>query len=81
MKIAKERAKIRQLDNIVWINDWIENIPQLGLGKFDFIECGGALHHLKDPLAGKCFYIDDVQCHLRQNLETTNHKSACGPTG
>lgn len=26
---------------------WIEEIPELGLGKFDFIECSGVLHHLK----------------------------------
>ena len=52
MEIARERARVRRLDNIVWVNDWIENIPHLGLGKFDLIECSAALHHLKDPLGG-----------------------------
>jgi len=37
------------LNNIVWVNDWIENIPRLGLGKFDLIICSGVLHHTKDP--------------------------------
>ena len=52
MKIARQRAEVRHLTNIAWHNDWIENIPQMGLGKFDLIECSGALHHLADPLAG-----------------------------
>jgi len=52
MEIAQERAKIRHLSNIIWINDFIENIPNLNLGKFDFIDCSGVLHHLKDSLAG-----------------------------
>lgn len=50
--IAKERANIRKLKNITWINDSILNIPNLNLGEFDFVECNGVLHHLKDPDAG-----------------------------
>ena len=53
MKIAKRRAGFRNLHNIVWVNDRIENIPALGLGKFDLIQCSGTLHHLKDPLEGE----------------------------
>tara|TARA_R110001599_G_scaffold394_3_gene1770 strand:- start:226 stop:1590 length:1365 start_codon:yes stop_codon:yes gene_type:complete len=52
MDIAKERAKIRGLNNITWIHDSILNIPNLNLGKFDYISCTGVLHHLKDPQAG-----------------------------
>ncbi len=51
-EIAKKRADIRKLDNITWINDSILNIPDLNLGEFDFIECGGVLHHLEDPDIG-----------------------------
>lgn len=51
-EIAQKRAKIRKLDNITWINDSILNISDLGLEKFDFIDCTGVLHHLKDPDAG-----------------------------
>ena len=29
----------------------IERIPELGLGKFHFIDCEGVLHHLKVPHA------------------------------
>ena len=32
--------------------DWIESIPQLGIGRFDFISCTGVLHHLKNPQKG-----------------------------
>ena len=52
MDIAKERAKVRGLDNISWIHDSILNIPNLDIGKFDYISCTGVLHHLSDPQAG-----------------------------
>lgn len=52
MVVAQERADIRQLQNIKWVNDKIENIPLLDLGKFDFIDCSGVLHHLPDPDKG-----------------------------
>ena len=38
--------------DIVWVIDWIESIPLLGLGKFDFVGCTGVLHHLKNPQKG-----------------------------
>ena len=52
MTVAKARAKNRGLTNITWINDSILNIPQLNLGKFDYIQCSGVLHHLENPDAG-----------------------------
>ncbi len=52
MKIAQERAKNRGLKNITWINDSILNIPDLKLGKFDYIQCSGVLHHLENLDAG-----------------------------
>ena len=33
MKVAEKRARIRGLDNIMWIKDRIENIPHLNLGQ------------------------------------------------
>lgn len=51
MKIAQGRADIRNLRNIIFINDRIENIPSLNLGLFDFIDSYGVLHHLKHPQA------------------------------
>ncbi len=52
MAIAKERAKIKGLKNIKWIHDSILNLPKLNIGKFDFINCVGVLHHLESPDEG-----------------------------
>lgn len=49
MEIAQKRAEIRGIKNIRWINDSILNIPNLNLGKFDYINCSGVLHHLSSP--------------------------------
>ncbi|XP_023332195.1 uncharacterized protein LOC111704243 isoform X2 [Eurytemora carolleeae] len=48
--IARLRAEYRHLNNIRFFNDKIENIPNLNLGKFDFIESTGVLHHTESPL-------------------------------
>ena len=53
--MAQTRAKIRGLKNIIWIRDYMENLPQLGLQveeKFDFVSCQGVIHHMKIPLKG-----------------------------
>ena len=52
MKIAQIRAKIRELKNIIWVTEGIENIHRLNLNKFNFIQCSGVLHHLKLPTVG-----------------------------
>ncbi len=52
MNIAQQRAKNRGLTNIRWIRDSLLNIPTLGLGEFDFVNCSGVLHHLADPDLG-----------------------------
>lgn len=52
MEIAKKRAEYRGLKNITFINDSIFNIPKLDLGKFDFVNCSGVLHHLSSPPEG-----------------------------
>ena len=52
LKIAKRRAEIRGAKNIKFIHDSILNIPNLDLGKFDFINCFGCLHHLESPDEG-----------------------------
>ncbi len=52
MDIARERARIRGLTNIDWVQDSLLNLPHLGLAPFDYINCSGVLHHLEDPDAG-----------------------------
>jgi SAM-dependent methyltransferase len=52
MKIARARAEARGLTNIDWVEGSIPDLPRLGLGPFDYIDCCGVLHHLPDPQAG-----------------------------
>jgi SAM-dependent methyltransferase len=52
IQIARERAKVRGLENITWIHDSLLNLPARKLEKFDYINCCGVLHHLADPDAG-----------------------------
>ena len=47
LDIAKERAAIRKLTNVKFHHNRLEDIPWLGLGKFDLIESTGVLHHLR----------------------------------
>ncbi len=50
--IAQGRAKARGLTNIVWEQRSLLDLPDSGLGPFDYIDCCGVLHHLPDPAAG-----------------------------
>lgn len=52
MRVAKRRAAIRALDNIDWYSGSLLDLPRMGLGPFDYINCTGVLHHLADPTAG-----------------------------
>ncbi|MEA0970585.1 Cass I SAM-dependent methyltransferase [Candidatus Megaera venefica] len=52
MDIAKKRAANHGITNITWIEDSILNIPRLKLGKFDYFNCCGVLHHLENPDLG-----------------------------
>ena len=52
ISIARIIIRIRKLYNVVWVRDWIEHIPRLGMGIFDMIMAGGVLHHLKSPHKG-----------------------------
>lgn len=52
LNIAKERAKVRGLKNINWLQESILNLPDLDLEPFDYINCCGVLHHLECPSEG-----------------------------
>jgi SAM-dependent methyltransferase len=52
LKIAQARAAARGLDNIVWEQRSLLELPGSGLGPFDYVDCCGVLHHLPDPAAG-----------------------------
>ena len=51
-QIAQTRARMRSLSNILWIKDWLESVPFLGINRFDLVICSGVLHHLKSPSQG-----------------------------
>lgn len=50
--IAEARAKARGLSNLHFLNGSLLDLPQLGLGQFDYIDCCGVLHHLESPEQG-----------------------------
>ncbi|MBK1657188.1 methyltransferase [Paracraurococcus ruber] len=51
-KIAQGRAAARNLHNIRFEEGSLLDLPESGLGPFDYVDCCGVLHHLPDPLAG-----------------------------
>ena len=51
-RIARERAAVRGLDNIRWIEGSLLALSPRDLGVFDYINCCGVLHHLEDAEAG-----------------------------
>ncbi len=52
LEVARKRAAVRSLENVLWVHDSLLNLDGLGLGTFDYINCVGVLHHLEDPSAG-----------------------------
>jgi SAM-dependent methyltransferase len=52
LTIAQGRAQARKLTNIAWEQRSLLDLPESGLGPFDYIDCCGVLHHLPDPAAG-----------------------------
>ncbi len=47
--IARARAAVRGLGNIRFVQASLMDLPSLGLGEFDYIDCCGVLHHLERP--------------------------------
>jgi SAM-dependent methyltransferase len=50
--IARKRVETRGLTNVTFVQGSLLDLPALGLGPFDYIDCCGVLHHLPDPAAG-----------------------------
>ena len=51
MAVARARAAARGLE-LDWHRGSLLDLPGIGLGPFDYIDCVGVLHHLPDPAAG-----------------------------
>ena len=49
IEIAEARAEMRGLTNIRFVQGSILDLAALDLGRFDYIDCCGVLHHLADP--------------------------------
>lgn len=52
MNIAKQRAQVRNLDNIEFIHGSILDLSAMGLEPFHYINSSGVLHHLASPTDG-----------------------------
>jgi tetratricopeptide (TPR) repeat protein len=52
LDVVKARATVRDFHNVRCVHASILDLPQFGLGVFDYITCLGVLHHLPDPEAG-----------------------------
>ena len=52
LKLAKERARVRNLNNIDWHHLSILDVSSLNAAPFDLISCTGVLHHLPEPERG-----------------------------
>jgi SAM-dependent methyltransferase len=51
-RVAEARAGVRGLAGIRFHTGSLLDLPAMGLGLFDYIDCCGVLHHLEDPAAG-----------------------------
>lgn len=50
--IARARVEARGLSNVAFHQASLLDLPRLGLGPFDYVDCCGVLHHLPDPAEG-----------------------------
>lgn len=50
--VAEARARARALRNIRFVRGSIADLGRLDLGRFDYVDCCGVLHHMADPAAG-----------------------------
>ncbi len=50
--VAEARAEARGLTNIRFVTGSLLDLAALDLGRFDYIDCCGVLHHLADPAEG-----------------------------
>ncbi len=52
LEIARDRARIRNLNNIEWHHRSILDVSSIDVAPFDLISCTGVLHHLPEPERG-----------------------------
>ncbi len=50
--VARERARVRELENMRFVLGSLLDVTEIAPGPWDYIDCCGVLHHLEDPDAG-----------------------------
>ena len=50
--VAEGRARDQGLDNVSFFTGSLLDVESMELGHFDYINCSGVLHHLREPEAG-----------------------------
>ncbi len=61
--VAEARAAERGLTNVTFYSGSLLDLPEMGLEAFDYIDCCGVLHHLKQPEDG----LDALKTVLKQD--------------
>ena len=51
-EVAQARAQVRGLTSLRFHTGSLLDLPAMGIGPFDYIDCCGVLHHLDDPDSG-----------------------------
>lgn len=59
--VCEARLAARGLRNVRSVTGSLMDLPSLGLGLFDYIDCTGVLHHLDNPAAGMKTLADALQ--------------------
>ena len=60
-QIVEARAAVRKLTNIKFVTGSLLDLPAMGLGEFDYVDCCGVLHHLPDPSAGLSALVSSLR--------------------
>jgi SAM-dependent methyltransferase len=60
-RIAEARVAERGLGNVRFVEADLFELPGLGLGRFDYVDCCGVLHHLEDPAAGLALLVESLE--------------------
>jgi ubiquinone/menaquinone biosynthesis C-methylase UbiE len=49
IEIARQRAAVRNMNNITWMQGSLLDLRDADLESFDYINCSEVLHHLHNP--------------------------------
>lgn len=58
--VARDRAEVRGLDNLRFVQGSLLDLATVAPGPWDYIDCCGVLHHLEDPDRGLAALSDQL---------------------